>query len=105
MVLEIAVLHIHTRSSVEFEAATEQALPLFLRAKGCLGVQFMRCLGEPDDYRLLVNWDVLENHTVNFRGSEDFQAWRALVAPFFSAPPQVIHCSDFLRKQSDYQKI
>ena len=30
-------------------------------------------------------------HTVDFRESADFQAWRALVSEHFAAPPQVEH--------------
>jgi hypothetical protein len=30
---------------------------------------------------------------VGFRGSPAFSTWRAIVAPFFAAPPQVEHFS------------
>jgi len=33
----------------------------------------------------------LENHTVDFRGSEDFQSWRGLVGHCFAAAPDVEH--------------
>jgi hypothetical protein len=33
----------------------------------------------------------VEAHTVGFRSSERFQRWRALVGPFFAAPPAVEH--------------
>jgi hypothetical protein len=39
----------------------------------------------------LAKWDTLENHTRDFRGSEDFTAWRALVGQYFTAPPEVEH--------------
>ena len=44
-------------------------------------------------------WDTLENHTVDFRGSPAFQDWRALVGPFFAAPPAVEHF-DLLSKSA-----
>nr|WP_181373051.1 hypothetical protein [Massilia glaciei] len=40
-------------------------------------------------YRLVVEWDTLEDHEIHFRGSEDFQAWRALVGGLFAEPPRV----------------
>jgi hypothetical protein len=39
----------------------------------------------------MIYWDTLENHTVDFRESAAFQDWRALVGPFFAAPPAVEH--------------
>ncbi len=35
--------------------------------------------------------DSLEDHTVGFRNSQAFADWRALVGPFFAAPPEVEH--------------
>jgi hypothetical protein len=39
----------------------------------------------------MIFWETLENHTVDFRGSPTFSQWRAIVQPFFAAPPQVEH--------------
>jgi hypothetical protein len=44
----------------------------------------------------MAKWETLENHTVDFRGSEDFTAWRALVGPYFAAPPEVEHTETVL---------
>jgi len=40
---------------------------------------------------LQIEWDTLENHTVEFRGSAAFAQWRAIVGPFFAQPPRVEH--------------
>ena len=45
----------------------------------------------PGLYRLVVDWDSIEAHMVTFRAGQGYQDWRALVAPFFTAPPQVSH--------------
>jgi hypothetical protein len=37
----------------------------------------------------MAKWDTLENHTVDFRGSVDFAAWRGLVGQYFASPPEV----------------
>jgi len=42
-------------------------------------------------YVLAIHWDTLENHTVDFRGGPLFPQWRAIVGPFFVAPPSVEH--------------
>jgi hypothetical protein len=39
----------------------------------------------------MVKWETLENHTVDFRGSENFAEWRGLVGQYFAAPPDVEH--------------
>ena len=39
----------------------------------------------------MIWWQTLENHTVDFRGSPAFADWRAIVGPFFAAPPAVEH--------------
>jgi heme-degrading monooxygenase HmoA len=96
MIFEIAVLRIQAGQTQAFEAGVSQAVPLFLRAKGCRGLQLQRCIEEPETYRLYVQWETLENHTVDFRGSEDFQEWRKLVGGYFAAPPQVTHVQNVI---------
>jgi len=39
----------------------------------------------------MIYWDTLENHTVDFRGSEAFTKWRGHVGPFFLQAPSVEH--------------
>jgi heme-degrading monooxygenase HmoA len=91
VILEIATLDIQPGREEDFEAGVRQATPLFLRSRGCRGLTLQHVIEEPSRYLLIVRWDTLEDHTVHFRGSEDFQAWRGLVGPFFAAPPSVVH--------------
>ena len=35
----------------------------------------------------MIDWDTLENHTVDFRQGPLFAQWRAIVGPFFASPP------------------
>ncbi len=97
MVLEIA--HIQVKSGMEaaFEAGVAKAAPVFKRAKGCKGMELQRSIEKPNLYRLFVQWDTVENHTVDFRGSADFQEWRGLVAHCFEAPPEVEHTNLVVR--------
>ena len=59
--------------------------------QGCKGLALNRSVEKPSRYRLFVTWDTIENHTVDFRGSAAFAEWRAIVGPFFAAPPAVEH--------------
>jgi heme-degrading monooxygenase HmoA len=91
MIREIAQIEIKPGLEAEFEAGVAKATPIFKRAKGCRGMNLQRSIEKPARYRLIVTWETLENHTVDFRGSEDFQAWRKLVGHCFVAPPEVEH--------------
>ncbi|KAA2242128.1 antibiotic biosynthesis monooxygenase family protein [Salinarimonas soli] len=91
MILEIAQIDVKPGLEAEFEAGVAKAAPLFRRAKGCAGMELQRSIERPSRYRLFVRWETLENHTVDFRGSEDFQAWRGLVGHCFERPPEVEH--------------
>ena len=93
MVLEIAQIDVKPGMEAEFEAGVQQAAPLFRRAKGCSSMKLMRSAEKPERYRLFVQWQTLENHTVDFRGSADFAEWRKLVGHCFAQPPQVEHVS------------
>ncbi|MEW2556001.1 antibiotic biosynthesis monooxygenase family protein [Streptomyces zhihengii] len=96
MITEIAQIEIDPGREKEFEEAVARALPLFLGAEGCHGVDLHRSVENPSRYRLMVRWETVEHHTVAFRGSEGFARWRALAGPYFAAPPQVEHVHSVL---------
>jgi heme-degrading monooxygenase HmoA len=91
MFLEIAQIEVKPGMEAEFEAAAGKAEPLFRRAKGCKGFELQRSVEKPSRYRLFVRWETVEAHTVDFRGSADFQTWRGLVGHCFASPPEVEH--------------
>jgi len=91
MITEIAQIEIKPGSEADFEAAVGKARTAFGSSKGFHGFELHRSIEKPQRYRLMVKWATLENHTVDFRGSEQFAAWRALVGPFFASPPEVEH--------------
>jgi heme-degrading monooxygenase HmoA len=91
MVTEIAQIDVKPGMESEFENGVREARPLFLRATGCNGVELHKSIEKPTRYRLLVRWNTLENHTIDFRGSENFAAWRALVGHCFASAPEVEH--------------
>jgi len=97
MVMEIAQIDVQTGMEAQFEAGVRQAAPLFKRAKGCRGMARQRSHEKPQRYRLFVQWETLENHTVDFRGSADFQEWRKLVGDCFASPPEVEHVTEVVK--------
>lgn len=91
MVLEIAQISVKPGLEAEFEANVAKACAVFARAKGCTGMELHRSIEKPNRYRLFVKWETVEHHTVDFRNSEDFKAWRSLVGHCFEAAPEVEH--------------
>ncbi|MBT2411014.1 antibiotic biosynthesis monooxygenase [Streptomyces sp. ISL-12] len=89
MITEIAEIEIHSGQEEQFEEAVAQALPFFLAADGCHGVDLHRSVEHPSRYRLTVRWETVEHHTVTFRGSGGFARRRAMAGPHYAAPPQV----------------
>jgi heme-degrading monooxygenase HmoA len=91
MVTEIAQIEIKPGSEKDFEAAVAKARAVFGRSKGFHGFELHRSIEKPQRYRFMVKWETVENHTVDFRGSENFTEWRGLVGQYFTAPPEVEH--------------
>ena len=70
MIMEIAQIEVAPGMEDQFEAGVRAARPIFNRAKGCSAMMLTRSHEHPQRYRLLVRWETLENHTVDFRGSD-----------------------------------
>lgn len=104
MIYEVAEIAVKAGQEANFEKGVEQAAPLFLRAKGCHGLSLNRVVENQAMYRLLVKWETVENHLVDFRGSDDFQEWRRLVGAFFDGPPVVTHSSSTARYRAEWRE-
>ncbi len=92
MILELADIRIHPGQNAAFEIAIKRGLTTGIQnAKGFHGYKVNRGIENPERYILQVFWDTLEDHTVGFRQSPAFAEWRAIVGPFFAAPPVVEH--------------
>ena len=97
MITEIAQIDVRPGMEAEFETGVAKAAPIFKRAKGCRGFEVQRSIEKPGRYRLFIQWDTVENHTVDFRGSADYQEWRKLVGHCFATPPEVEHVRQALK--------
>ena len=92
MILEIADIRIQPGQQAAFETAIRQGLATVLsRATGFRGASLHHGIESPERYVLQIFWTTLEDHTVGFRQSPLFAEWRAIVGPFFAAPPVVEH--------------
>jgi len=91
MILEVALLTIKPGQTANFEAAFHQAAPIIAAMKGCLSYELHRCLENDHKYVFLVRWQTLEDHTVGFRGSPEYQEWRRLLHHFYDPLPTVEH--------------
>lgn len=91
MVLEQAVLDVRPGLDPAFEAAFREAKRIISASPGYLGHELHRCVERPNRYLLLVRWRTLEDHTVGFRQSEPYQAWRKLLHAFYDPFPTVEH--------------
>lgn len=94
MVLEIADFAVLPGQEDEFAAAYRAAVAFVSRTPGFRTARMTRSIETPTRFVLLVEWDTLEAHTVEFRESGDFTQWRALVGPYFDGPPRVEHFTD-----------
>lgn len=92
MILEIADIRVTPGTQPAFEAAIEKGIKdVIQKARGFRGYKLNKGVESPERYLLMIFWQTLENHTVDFRRSPAFQEWRALVGPYFAGPPVVEH--------------
>ncbi len=91
MVLEVAVLDVKQNQEIKFEAAFEKAQNIISSMDGYVSHQLQKCIENKSRYILLVNWRTLEDHTVGFRGSKQYQEWRLLLHHFYDPFPIVEH--------------
>jgi heme-degrading monooxygenase HmoA len=92
VILEVADIRIQPGQQAAFDDAIQRGLTTVIsQAKGFRGWKVNKGVESPERYLLMIFWDTLEDHTVGFRGGPLFAQWRAIVGPFFAAPPQVEH--------------
>lgn len=92
MILELADIRIRPGENAAFETAIAHGLHSVIRhAPGYVRHTVHRGVESSERYVLQIVWQTLEDHTVGFRQSQAFTDWRAIVGPFFAAPPVVEH--------------
>ena len=96
MILEHALLPVRPGQEGHFERAFAEAKAIIAGMPGFRGLSLSRCLERHGTYLLLVEWDTLEDHTVGFRGSPEYQDWRALLHSFYDPFPDIEHYTPVL---------
>jgi len=91
MILEIAILDVKPGMSADFEQAFAKASRIIAGMRGYISHELQKCLEQPDRYVLLVKWEALEDHTIGFRESAQYQEWKALLHHFYDPFPVVEH--------------
>ena len=92
MILEIADIRIPPGKNAEFDEAIQRGLDtVAAKAKGFRGYKVNKGVESPERYILMIYWETLEDHTVGFRQGPLFPQWRAIIGPYFAAPPVVEH--------------
>jgi heme-degrading monooxygenase HmoA len=92
MILELADIRIQPGQQAAFEEAIQRGIDTVVsRAQGFHSAQVHRGIESAERYVLQIVWATLEDHTLAFRGGSLFAEWRAIVGPFFAAPPMVEH--------------
>jgi len=91
MILELAILTVTPSKEADFERAFAEAKEIISATPGFISLELQKCLEQANRYALLVRWSRLEDHTVGFRQSAEYQRWRALLHHFYDVFPQVEH--------------
>jgi heme-degrading monooxygenase HmoA len=91
MILEVAILNVRPGQCALFEQAFAEARAIISSIDGYVSHQLQRCIENPTKYLLLVQWNRLEDHTIGFRQSPQYQRWKALLHHFYDPFPTVEH--------------
>jgi heme-degrading monooxygenase HmoA len=91
MILEMAMLQVKDGLAQDFEDAFKKASTIISSMSGYLSHELHRCIEVEGKYLLLVRWNKLEDHTIGFRGSQEYLEWRRLLHHFYEPFPTVEH--------------
>jgi heme-degrading monooxygenase HmoA len=97
MILEVAVLDIRRGQEADFEKSFARAQNLIASMQGYVSHELRRCVENGSRYLLLVSWQKLEDHTVGFRSSSEYQEWKALLHHYYDPFPAVEHYESAIR--------
>jgi heme-degrading monooxygenase HmoA len=91
MVIEHALLSVIPGRETEFLTAFGAARSIIAAMPGFRDLRLSRSIEQPNQFLLLVEWNQLTDHTVGFRGSAQYQEWKALLHHFYDPFPEVSH--------------
>ncbi|MGA9882906.1 MAG: antibiotic biosynthesis monooxygenase [Candidatus Acidiferrales bacterium] len=91
MILEVAILNVRPGQEAAFEDAFRDARRFIEASPGFGGLEVRRCVETSNRFLLLVRWRAIEDHTVGFRQSAEYQEWRRRLHHFYDPFPTVEH--------------
>lgn len=91
MILEAFTLKIKTEQILKFEENFLKASEIINKSKGYIKHELQACKEIKNQYLLMIYWETYENHMIDFRNSEGFKEWRALLQDFYEELPTVLH--------------
>lgn len=91
MILEIATLIVKPELTKQFEEDFKVASKYISAIDGYIEHNLQKCLEQSNKYMLLVKWEKLENHTKDFRESEEYIKWKNLLHHYYDPFPTVEH--------------
>lgn len=91
IVLETAFIHVKPGQEDAFLVALDEAKKVLAQAKGWKSITVKQGIERSSTFLLAIEWETLENHTVDFREGPLFQEWRSIIGPFFASAPDVEH--------------
>jgi heme-degrading monooxygenase HmoA len=91
VILEVAPLRIRAGQTESFENTFRQAQAIISAVPGYISHELQRCVERPDEYVLLVRWESIDAHQVDFRGSPEYEQWRKLLHHYYDPFPTVLH--------------
>ena len=77
----------------DFESAFNRASSIIASMPGYISHDLQKCIEKQNQYLLLVYWQTLEDHTIGFRQSIQYQTWKKLLHHFYEPFPIVEHYS------------
>lgn len=94
MITEIAVLFVKEDEIEQFESDFKEAGKYISSISGYIKHRLQKCMEVPNKYVLLVDWEKLEDHTINFRQSTEYLEWKRLLHHHYEPFPIVEHFSE-----------
>ena len=91
MVVEYIRYRIVGDREEEFESAYARAAASLAASEHCLAYELSRCVEDPEQWVLRIEWDSLEGHEQGFRRGPQFSAFFAAVKPFFEQIEEMRH--------------
>jgi heme-degrading monooxygenase HmoA len=96
MILEAATLIVIPGKEHQFEKDFITAGQYISAVKGYIKHSLNKCIEQPNQYLLLVEWETLEDHTIGFRQSPQYLEWKKLLHHYYDPFPVVLHYEELV---------